>query len=333
MRVLTIAVLLAACGNSPGAGSDGGGGDDAPPGDGTGGDGDVDPDAPVISTCIAGTWCREDAPAGVTGFIHAVDVVEANDVFAAGDGGVILRRQNGAWAKMTSNTTEDLHALWARTGDDVWAAGENSTVVHWNGTEWSVVTGAPANIDFAGVWGSAADDVWFVGTGRAIHWGGSSLTNPGSVITGSPVSIAGTAANDIWVAAENGKLSHFTTSWTFCTGATACAVPTGLGNNFYAVAARTSSDVWASNSTAGTIRWNGSTWSQHAAGVLFASLYAPAADNAWGVGSTSVGHWDGAGWTVAPPIAGFASALYGVSGVGPHTWIVGADGSILYHHD
>ena len=66
--------------------------------------------------------------------MHAVNT---GDVFAVGDGGTILRRQNNAWTKMTSGTTSNLRGVWGASGSDMWAVGEAGTVLHWNGTTWA----------------------------------------------------------------------------------------------------------------------------------------------------------------------------------------------------
>lgn len=328
---LICAILLVGCGNNTGAGTDGGGDDG--PGDGGNGDGTVDDgmesDGPPISNCPAGTWCTETPPQGVTQLIHAVDAASANDVFAVGDGGTIVRRQNGTWTKLTSNTTANLRGIWVASSTDAFAAGGDGTIVRWNGTTWSAVPNAP-DIDYTGVWGAAADDVWFVGTGgSAYHWNGSSFTL--SIVTGTPVSISGSASNNVWVAAESGKVSRYTTSWQLCGGAAPCAV---TPNSFFAVGVRAADDVWASLPGMGTMRWNGSTWTTHStAATLFAAIYAPGASNAWGAGGTKVGHWDGSAWTVTTPVANLTSSLYGIGGTGPHAWAVGDNATILYHHD
>ena len=326
----TVTILLAACGDNPGTGTDGGG-DDAPPGDGGGTDAVTDGmggDGPVISTCPVGTWCVETPPNGVTGLLHAVDAVDANDVFVVGDGGTIIRRQNGVWTTMTSNTTENLRGVWVGSSSDVWAVGQNGTVVHWDGNTWTVDANAP-DLSYAGVWGSGANDVWMIGSATAAHFTGAGYAQ--SAISGAPVSISGVAANDIWIASESGKISHYTNAWQVCTGAAACAV---TQTSFFAIGARAANDVWAALPGTGTLRWNGTAWTPHATdATLFASIHAAGADNAWGVGGTKVGHWNGTSWTISSPVPGFADSLFGVSGVGPHTWAVGQDAAILYHHD
>jgi hypothetical protein len=320
----TFAVVLAACGSDPGSGADAGNDRDGDVlADGMEGDG------PIISTCPAGTWCVETPPNGVTGLLHAIDASDANDVFAVGDGGTIIRRQNGTWTTMTSNTTENLRAIWVHSSSDAWAVGQNGTVVRWNGATWTVDTNAP-DISYAGVWGSGPNDVWMIGSASHVHFTGGTSYAQGA-LSGAPVSISGVSANDIWVASESGKISHYTGTWQVCNSPAPCAVtPT----SFFAIAARAANDVWAALPGMGTLRWNGATWTPFETGTtLFASIHAPGENNAWGVGGSKVGHWDGNSWTISTPVTGFTDSLYGVTGAGPHTWAVGQDAAILYRRD
>ena len=104
---LVVALLALGCGTPhPGVGTDASSDGTGGGGDGTSAsDADVDAmvdamviDAPPTPACP--NWCTETAPAG-TGLLYAVHAVNTGDVFAVGDGGTILRRQNNAWSKMT----------------------------------------------------------------------------------------------------------------------------------------------------------------------------------------------------------------------------------------
>src|SRR5262245_23955830 len=86
------------------------------------------------TTCPAGQWCVETAPVSGSPLLHAVWAVNANDVFAVGDSGTIVRRVNGAWTVMTSNTTANLRGVWAASSSDVWAVGVGGAIVRFNGT-------------------------------------------------------------------------------------------------------------------------------------------------------------------------------------------------------
>src|SRR5689334_9701976 len=125
-----------------------------------------DPDAgeseevAMVTTCPTGQWCVESVP--TTGRVAGVWAVTAEDVFAVGDTGTILRRNNDAWTAMTSGVTTNLRGVWASSSSDVWAVGGAGTIVHFDGSQWSAVSGG-GTADLIGVWGSSATDVWMCG--------------------------------------------------------------------------------------------------------------------------------------------------------------------------
>lgn len=53
---------------------------------------------------------------GVWGF-------SANDVYAVGEGGIILHYDGSNWTEMTSNTTATLQAIWGTSNTDLYAVG------------------------------------------------------------------------------------------------------------------------------------------------------------------------------------------------------------------
>ena len=90
-----------------------------------------------------------------------------NDVWAVGANGVIIRWDGTQWTTYTSNTTENLHAVWASSTTNAWAVGDIGTIMHWDGTSWSQVpSGTVANLQ--SVWGASAGEVWAVGLGGTI---------------------------------------------------------------------------------------------------------------------------------------------------------------------
>jgi hypothetical protein len=171
----------------------------------------------------------------------------------------------------------------------------------------------------------------------------------GNVLSGTTA----ISANDVWaVGAWTYSAPYDQTLAEHWDGTAWTTVPTpnpspGL-NALFAVAAVSSSDVWAVGSTAArntgdtTIaeHWNGSTWSAvptpNATGAgsdLFA-VTAIASNNVWAVGqfialstnNTLVEHWDGSSWTIVPsPNAGTSNnQLFGVSAFGAgDVWAVG----------
>lgn len=318
MRGLIVLLAVVGCGsNNPGGTIDGGPGDD----DGGGDDSGVIPDD-GMSSCPPGQWCMETSPVAAT-LLHGVWAVNPGDVFAVGDSGTILRRGNNTWTQMQSGTTQNLRGVWAANANDVWAVGEGGTVLRYNGTSWLPQTGI--NVDLNAVWGSGPNDVFLLAAAMVFQWNGSTFTGRG--LAGEPLSISGTGPNDVWVTGETHRVSHYTGTWT--TG-----INPGAGSTYFSILAVAPNDVWVATFTpqSETLRFNGSTWTPHAAsGTAFLGMYAVSANDIWGAGGTRVGHWNGATWTVDMP-AGNAVQLFGTHGAGSYVWIVGTDSLILHRN-
>ena len=335
MRALVLILAAAACGSPTSGGGDGGVGDD----DG-GSDADVPcdcldapatvdapmadtpADMPVNTACPS--WCVENV-ASVTGILYAVVAVSPSEAFAVGDGGVILHRTGGRWTQMTSGTTQNLRGVWAASPTDVWAVGHAGTILRYNGSVWTPITGVTAG-DCVGVWGSGPDDVWVVATGRVHHYTGGTSWSMTSV-AGTLLAISGTAANDIWLATENGYLKHYTG------GTWGTVMPSGGGAVTFTVHAMPGA-LWTSNVTPGSeaLRLAGSTWTSYGTGsTIFQSYHGAAANDVWAVGNTKVGRFDGSTWTITVP-TGNTYNLWGVSGSGSDVYVVGSGGTILHRN-
>lgn len=321
MRVaLAVLALAAACADpQPAAVEDASPGDDAM----AGRDGDPGIDAPPNTACP--TWCVEAAPAGTSARLSAVWAVTGNDVFAVGDGGTILRRQNNAWTKLTSGTTTNLRSVWGAAPNDVWAVGEAGTILRFDGNAWTAVTGVTTS-DVAAVWGSSASDVWLAATSKVYHWNGSAWSN--TTVVGSMQGLSGTGPADIWLATEGAYVKHYTgAGWP-------TVMPTGGSATVFAVLAVSPTEVWSSSGPPGSemLQWNGSTWAgRSTSGAIFVGLYGPGATNVWGVGGSKLGHWTGSAWDVITP-AGITMSLWGIHGTGADVWAVGSGPTILHHN-
>ncbi|MBC7975125.1 MAG: hypothetical protein H7138_09085 [Myxococcales bacterium] len=277
--------------------------------------------AAAIPACPTGTWCVEPAPVGSGTLLHGIWAVNANDVFAVGDGGTILRRTNNAWTVMASGTTRNLRGVWAASSTDVWASGVAGTILHYNGTAWSVVP-TPSTSDVDSVWGSGPSDVWFAGGGTVLRWNGSSFTTQS--FAGTMLSISGTGPRDVWACGENTNLRHFTgTSWV--------TVNPGAGTStFFSVLPLSANDVWASDffPSKETMHWTGSRWvAQRTSGAIFNSMSALSASDIWGAGGNDVGHWNGTAWLSDSPF-GSNAAMWSVTTTPGHVWLVGSNALI-----
>lgn len=286
----------------------------------------------AVTTCSAGQWCTETSPAAEGTLLHGVWAVSADDVFAVGDKGTILRRTGGAWIAMSSGVTQNLRGVWAASSSDVWASGVSGTLLHFDGATWSVVP-VPATVlvtstppDFDAVWGSSSSDVWFAGTGTVLHWNGSAFSSRG--FAGALLSVSGTGPTDVWVTGENANLHHFNGTWG------PSISPVSGTSTFFAVLAISSTDIWVSDfvSRSQTAHGTGPTgkWTpQNTGGAIFNGMSALAPDDVWGAGGSGrVGHWDGAAWTTEQPFG--SVALWSVTTTPGDAWIVGSNNLIAH---
>ncbi|MCB9593256.1 MAG: hypothetical protein H6719_11040 [Sandaracinaceae bacterium] len=131
---------------------------------------------------------------GHTGSLWWVFGFAGGPVYMGGEGGAILRYQDGVFTPMTTPGTETVFGIWGASPDDLWAVGGASDAAGgfaWRleGDAWVEEPTLPAEVPtMAAIWkvsGRATDDVWLVGSnGVSLHWDGSSLT-PGATGVGS----------------------------------------------------------------------------------------------------------------------------------------------------
>jgi hypothetical protein len=294
--------------------------------------------APCSASTSSGQWCTETVT-GVSSLLLSVWAINANDVFAVGENGTILRRINGAWTVMSSGVTNTLHAVWAASSTDVWAAGSGpggsgGIVLRYNGTAWSRFAPCQRSAHIDAMWGSSATDVWFIGAGDVSHWDGTACKVVKS-FGGILGAVSGTGPRDVWVAGESMSLTHFNgTSWQSINP----AAPTADPKSWSTVLAIGPSNVWVTGSMSRKEAWHltGNTWAAFdtrtvtSAGRLtglFSSLSARASNDVWGVGGTKIGHWDGSAWTTMQPLSNTVS-LHSVTTAAGRAWTVGNAGLI-----
>ena len=221
-----------------------------------------------------------------------------------------------------------LRGVAAGSPGDVWAVGSelsgpaNSNAAtlteHWDGTAWHVVSSPDP-----GRYGNYLDsvtvvsprDVWAVGTsgttahGTATlieHWDGtrwSVVPSPDAGIQDSLASVAAVSAGDVWAAGD-----YFT--------------DTGGGSQVLTLALHFNGKQWSQVASPSPDAHNN-----------FLAITAVSSRDVWAVGGSDSGaaalveHWNGARWRVAaePYRHGGANFLYAVSaGAGPGVWAAGS---------
>lgn len=240
------------------------------------------------------TW--EEVASGVTATLRGVWGTAMNNVWAVGDGGVILRWNGTTWNTVASGVTANLQAIHGNGAGNMLAVGENATVIRWNGTVWaaeSLPNGV--NEDFFGVWMAPAGVAVAVGQrGRAVRFNGTSWvsqnTGAGNNVTLNAV--WGANINHIWAVGTGGVIR-------FWDGANWSAQTSGTGNEWLAVQGHEVNSVWAVGRS-GVIRYfNGSSWISQNSGTNqdLSGLAVLGAGAAVAVGNRRVSTvWDGTEW-------------------------------------
>lgn len=144
-----------------------------------------DGSGPTVIHFDGDTWTR--MPTGeAQGNLWWVFGFAGGPVYMGGEGGVILRHQDGEFTRMSTPGTDTVYGIWGATPDQVWAVGgasDSTGGFAWrlDGDSWKPEPTLPADVPGkAAVWkifGTAADEAWLVGSnGVLLHWDGSKLT-------------------------------------------------------------------------------------------------------------------------------------------------------------
>jgi hypothetical protein len=271
--------------------------------------------APLIEHWNGSTWSiSTNAGVGYSSQVVGITGGSSGDIWAVGTyldtaasaGGTLAEHYNGtAWSPVyTPTPPAGIDSLWsvsAVSATDIWAVGstysyigaqqlDQALIEHWDGTKWSIVTGAHPTVHgdrLNGVSALSTNDVWAVGyyantTNHQTfieHWNGSTwsqITSPSPGGSGNNNDLNGVdaaSANDMWAVGSyfNGTANQtLILHWDgtallpvtspspgFLEGVT--VVPGSGGNDAWAVGYYR--DPVSSHYASLLERWNGSAWS------------------------------------------------------------------------
>ena len=164
---------------------------------------------------------------------------QGDDVWAAGAGGVVLRRHGGVWRYVGSDTLGSLVSIWGGAPSELWVVAEDGLIGHLKDGAWTTVTEIRDQVN------SAADD----GTpGFHSIW----------VSPGGRVWAVGGVRDDVPLGKqdESGDRSHISFA-AFFDGQRWELVRDEDGYPFDSVWGRSEREVWACVQHASCARWNG----------------------------------------------------------------------------
>jgi hypothetical protein len=175
-------------------------------------------DGPLVLHYDGDAW--EELSTGHAGTLWWVFGFESGPVYMGGEGGAILRYEDGTFTPMTTPGTQTVFGIWGSSPDDVWAVGGDSTATGgfaWRleGDAWvpeaTLPTDVPTRAAIWKVYGTGPDDVWLVGSmGVSLHWDGSALS-PGD--TGVGTSLFTVHGNDRRFVAVGGLGNGVIVEW------------------------------------------------------------------------------------------------------------------------
>jgi len=254
----------------------------------------------------------------------------ANNLFATGQQGVVLRYDGATWRVTQTPTTASLWGVWGTSATNVVAVGTAGTILRFDGATWTNESPNPAVV-FLDVWGSAPDDIFAVGIESAVshrvyHYDGSSWTSmtvpPGLQ---SLTSVWGSGPGDVYAAGLGTSFLHYD-------GAVWSAMATPATFALTEVWGTSASDVFAVGGNGAAIHFNGTDWSPIDVGApaFLEAVWGKASDDVYTMGLAGRAyHWDGLSWS--PIVLTSTKSVYRIFGVGGVVWAVGEGGTIHEH--
>jgi hypothetical protein len=291
------------------------------------------------STCTAGVctggppgWKREQS--GTTSSLYAVWGASDTDIYAAGEGGVVLHSTgNGAWAtQSTPNTIQTLTGLWGSSNTDLFGVSADLVWRSQGAGSWTFST-RPGSLSLNTIWGTSASDVFIIGaSGSLFHSanGGTSWQTPSAGTTKDLLGGWSSSATNAYVVGAMGTVSHLSgTTWQ--------VEPQITGADLFGVWGSSATDVYAVASSGILLHSVGSgTWTMSTISGVTDNLRAITGRSATDM--TIVGEngvllrgTGGGTWTPETGAAGSTMTAVWESPNG-EVYAVGINGTILHRH-
>lgn len=223
-------------------------------------------------------------------------------IYTVGNGGTIIYSENGTdWTAQTSNTPNNLNAVWGSSATNIFAVGDYGTILHSSneGTTWTTRTSNTSN-SLNAIWGSSTTDIFAVGNyGTIVH----SINGTDWVVQTSSTAyningIWGSSATDVFAVGDYGTILHTSNSGTAWTAQTS-----GTSYSLNAVWGISSDNVYAVGDHGTVLHYNGTAWSGQSLGasITLNGIWGTSPCSIYAVGESGgaavIYHYDGSSWT------------------------------------
>lgn len=218
------------------------------------------------------------------------------DVWAAGLGSAVMRRDAGGWSPVPRPGPYVMFAVAVAAPDAAWIFADNGYAYQWDGSSWS--ESKPSPYDLRGGLALAPDQVWAVGPTVALLWDGTQwIDHSDDVVGGDTVWAAG--PDEVWTTGlAAGTLARWDgTSWT--------SVDTPATTSLDDVWGSGTGEIWAVGWNQAIVHFDGSSWSQPASpfgpDVQVTAVGGSGPKNVFlGAEDGNMARWDGEGWELLP---------------------------------
>jgi hypothetical protein len=241
-------------------------------------------------------WTPINTASFPTNAIGGLLALAANDAYAFCAFGIIMHFDGATWSRMTTPTSQHLHAAWASGPSDIWVTGDSATVLHYDGATWSsvanpltsvqdVIAIAPFGGDlYFGLWNQdgGLHDVAVLSNGT---W-----TVPQSTSFGNNL-VPGLASDHATLVAVNGYnpyvLAPDRAGWVTMEQ----QAPAALS----AAAADPVGHIWAAGNAGTLLQYSGTSWITLQATRTVTGLWGSDARDVWIALGTQCMHYTGGG--------------------------------------
>lgn len=275
------------------------------------------------------------------GFVNGMFGFSENEIFAVGNGGLLMRWNGAQWSSLSDNNYLSYNGLFSLGNNQALATSLEGVISYFDGSSWYPTYYFGRQI--FSMWGTGADNLWVVGDlGGIYKYTGSSWQKQASKTLAALLSISGRSPTDIWAVGldeSGGKYLHFDGSAWATVPIPASFVPIHVWDSG-------ADDVWFVGLDAAILKYSRSTNSlvsfSMANNIDMNTVWGSSASDVWMAGfraDTAQGnaavllHWDGKILTALAP-EGFSQndSIDTIWGLGPNdVWASGP--AILAHYD
>ncbi len=287
--------------------------------------------------------------------LYSISGLDDGEKWASGASGMMIHAPaNGAFSRVSTNTSNNLRSVMAISSEDVVAVGEQGIILNKDSgadtfSENPAFVSTRKNLN--DIWASSEDDAWAVGgqyktSGVIMHWDGSTWTiDPtSSTLQDSDLTaVWGTASGHVFTIARNGQVLEYDGSqWSEVRSVSQTQY---IDNDIFAIS---ENDVWITTD-AGAAHFDGSSWQVYDLPTFMDNVWGSSSNDVWFAGGgydsntqlqpRKIFHWDGSQLLEFTQCdIQWVSEFGGISGTGTgDVWFAAAGSGIgdgvVYHWD